>query len=120
MIKNTEFKGINQLFEEINFIINKVKSNELNMDNLKGGTITISNLGMYNTKSLTPIINYPEVAIFGIGTIQDKPLVKEGGIFVGKIVNITLSFDHRLIDGALAAKVLNTLKTKLENPEDLI
>ena len=120
VIKNTEDKGINQLSEEINLIINKAKSNELNMDNLKGGTITISNLGMYNTKSLTPIINYPEVAIFGIGTIQDKPLVKEGGIFVGKIVNITLSFDHRLIDGALAAKVLNTLKTKLENPEDLI
>ncbi len=120
VIKNTEDKGINQLSEEINLIINKAKRNELNMDELKGGTITISNLGMYNTKSLTPIINYPEVAIFGIGTIQEKPLVKEGGIFVGKIVNITLSFDHRLIDGALAAKALNTLKTKLENPEDLI
>jgi len=120
VIKNTEDKGINQLSEEVNLIINKAKTNELNIDELSGGTITISNLGMYNTKSLTPIINYPEVAIFGIGAIQDKPLVKEGGIFIGKIVNITLSFDHRLIDGALAAKVLNTLKTKLENPEDLI
>ncbi|MBS3766959.1 MAG: 2-oxo acid dehydrogenase subunit E2 [Candidatus Cloacimonetes bacterium] len=120
VIKNTEKKGINQLSEEVNLIVNKAKSEELTIDEMENGTITISNLGMFNTKSLTPIINYPEVAIFGIGTINEKPIIKNGGIHIGKIVNVTLSFDHRLIDGALAAQVLNTLKSKLEEPESLI
>lgn len=120
VIKNTEEKGLNQLSEEINILVNKAQDNELSMDEMQEGTITISNLGMYNIKTLTPIINYPEVAIFGIGEIKDKPLIKEGGLFIGKELNITLSFDHRLIDGAQAARVLNTLKNKLETPEVLI
>lgn len=120
VLKNTEDKGLNQLSEEINILVNKAQNNELRMEEMQDGTITISNLGMYNIKTLTPIINHPEVAIFGIGEIKDKPLIKDGGLFIGKELNITLSFDHRLIDGAQAARVLNTLKNKLETPEDLI
>ncbi len=120
VIKKTEDKGLNQLSEEVNILVNKAQNEELAMEEMEDGTITISNLGMYNIKSLTPIINHPEVAIFGIGEIKDKPLIKDGGLFIGKEVNITLSFDHRLIDGAQAARVLNTLKYILENPEELI
>ncbi|MGM0438376.1 MAG: dihydrolipoamide acetyltransferase family protein [Bacillota bacterium] len=120
VIKKAGEKGINQISKELNKLIKKAKNNEISIAEMENSTITISNLGMYNTKSLTPIINYPEVAIFGIGTITEMPLIKNGGIYIGKIMNVTLSFDHRLIDGALAAKVLNTLKSKLEDPESLI
>lgn len=120
VIKNTNNKGINELSEEVNLLVNKAKNEEITINEMENGTITLSNLGMFNIKSLTPIINYPEVAIFGIGTIDEKPIIKNGGICIGKIVNVTLSFDHRLIDGALAAKVLNTLKSVLEDPKTLI
>ncbi|MFW5855876.1 MAG: 2-oxo acid dehydrogenase subunit E2 [Bacillota bacterium] len=120
VIKDVGNKNLTEISEEISSLAKKAKKGNLSPDDMQGGTITISNLGMYNIRSLTPIINYPEAAILGVGTIKDTPVVKNGGIFPGKEMNLTLTFDHRLVDGGPAGKFLNSLKQLLEEPENIL
>ncbi|MED4602075.1 2-oxo acid dehydrogenase subunit E2, partial [Paenibacillus validus] len=89
-------------------------------EDLSGGTFTVSNLGMYAVDSFTPIINQPEVAILGVGQIQDKPAVIGGQVLVRPMMTLSLSFDHRVVDGAPAAAFLTELKTVLEQPYQLL
>ena len=85
------------------------------------GTITISNIGSARGQWFTPIINYPEVAILGMGTINVQPVVNaEGEIAVGRILKLSLSFDHRIVDGATAQNAMNELKRLLADPELLL
>lgn len=86
------------------------------MERLHGGTFTITNLGMYGIESFSPIINQPEVAILGVCAMQDKPVVVDGQITVRTMMNMCLTADHRVVDGALAAQFLHRVKTLMENP----
>ena len=86
---------------------------------ITGGTFTITNLGMFGVDHGTPIINPPEIAILGIGRITKKPVVVDDQIVIKPMMNITLSFDHRVIDGALAARFLQNMKQKIEKPDNL-
>ncbi len=95
----------------------KARSRKIDLADLKGGTFTITNYGALRGIYGTPIINHPEVAILGVGRIKDAPVVREGKIEVRKIVYLSLSFDHRVVDGAEAARFLNTLITRLEDPD---
>ena len=85
-------------------------------DDLSGGTFTLTNLGMYGVDAFTPIINPPEAAILGVGRIQPKPVVREGQVVVRQMVTLSLSFDHRLVDGAPAARFLQRIVQYVENP----
>lgn len=85
-----------------------------------GGSFTISNLGMFGVRDFVAVINPPQAAILAVGGIQDKPVVKNGAVVPGKTIAFTLSSDHRVIDGILAAKFLATLKIFLENPALLV
>lgn len=87
---------------------------------MKGSTISITNIGSAGGLFFTPIINYPEVAILGVGRITEKPIIKNGEFAVGQMMSLSLSFDHRVIDGALGQQFINDIKRLLENPRLLL
>ena len=87
---------------------------------ITGGTITLSNLGMFGINNFTAVINHPESCILAIGSIIEKPVVKDHQIVIKEMMNITASFDHRVIDGTLGAAFLNRIKEILENPQLLL
>ncbi|MBI2141571.1 2-oxo acid dehydrogenase subunit E2 [Candidatus Woesearchaeota archaeon] len=119
VIKRVEQKTVLAIAKEVGGLAEKARSRMLDLADMMGGTFTISNIGSIGGTFFTPIINYPEAAILGIGKIVEKPVVRNGKIVVRKIMPLSLTYDHRLIDGAQAAAFLNTLIGFLENPERL-
>ncbi|MEM3040732.1 MAG: dihydrolipoamide acetyltransferase family protein [Nitrososphaerota archaeon] len=105
---------------EASKLVEKAREKKLREEEFSGGTFTISNMGTLDVESFIPIINVPETAILGVGKVSDKPAVVNGQIAIRKIVNITLSADHRVVDGVLAAKFLQRIKNLLEAPYNLI
>src|SRR6266498_4581228 len=93
------------------------KKNILDLAELKGSTFTITNYGVIGGSYGTPIINYPEVGILGIGKIQDRPVVRDAQVAIRKIMPLSLAFDHRVIDGVEAARFLNVVIEHLEDPD---
>jgi pyruvate dehydrogenase E2 component (dihydrolipoamide acetyltransferase) len=94
----------------------RAKSKQLDPDQLTGGTFTITNLGMYNIDAFTPIINLPEAAILGVGRIISKPVVHAGEVMPRHMASLSLTFDHRVIDGGPAARFLDTVREYVERP----
>jgi len=119
VIRNAEQKSIVEIAKELEELIEKARKGTLSLQELTGGTFTLSNLGMYGISIFTPIINPPQSAILGVGRISDKPVVIEGEVAIRSIMPLSLSFDHRIIDGALAAQFLQELKRILEEPDSL-
>jgi len=120
VIPNADRLGILPLGRAVNELAAKCKSRTISLDQLKGGTITITNVGSYGGSFATPIINYPEVAILGSGRAREAVMARNGGIFVGKEMPLSLSCDHRVVDGVYCAKMLNAVVQFLENPEILL
>ena len=120
VIKNADHKTISQLSKEITDLAKKARDGKLALDEMKGATITITNIGSVGGTYATPIINHPEVAIFGMYKISEKPVVKHGPdgmeLDVIKTMNFTVTADHRLIDGAVAANFLKAFIQRIENP----
>ena len=116
VIKNADQKTILEISKEILDLSKRARDNKLKPDEMKGGTITITNIGSVGGTYATPIINHPEVAILGMYKIQDKPVLKEGQIAFIKSMNYTITADHRLIDGAVAANFLKSFFNKVQNP----
>jgi pyruvate dehydrogenase E2 component (dihydrolipoamide acetyltransferase) len=98
----------------------KVRTNKIDVSSLQGGTITITNIGPIGGLFATPIVNHPEVAILGLMKLQKRPVARDGGIAIRDMMNLVLSFDHRVVDGADAAHFMNTLIRHLENPRTLV
>ena len=90
------------------------------MEEMQGGSMSISNLGSEGGKWFTPVINQPEVAILGIGRIEEQPVVVDGEVVPAKVLAISISYDHRVIDGAVAQRALNHIKKLLNNPDLLL
>lgn len=120
VIKNADQKTIFEIAEEISDKAARAREMKLTPNEMSGSTFTITNIGGYGTQYFTPIINYPEVAILGVGTIQKKPVVYEDEIVIRPQMFFSLSFDHRLIDGDVAAKFLSRMKQYLEKPSLLM
>lgn len=116
VVKGADQKNIFELAEEVQRLAELTSSRKIDLADLKGGTFTITNYGVFGGIYGTPIINYPEVAILGTGKIADAPLVKDGEVKVRKTLPLSLSFDHRVLDGAEAAKFMNDVIRYLENP----
>lgn len=116
VIEDADLKSIWQIAAEINDKAVRAREGKLTPNEMKGGTISITNIGSAGGMFFTPVINHPEVAILGVGRISDKPVVRNGEIVVGKVMALSLSFDHRLIDGATAQYALNYIKQLLEEP----
>jgi len=96
------------------------RAGKLTPEEFSGGTFTVSNLGMYDVEEFTAVINPPESAILAVGTIVPTPVVREGQVVVRDIMKVTLSVDHRALDGAIAARFLQELKRLLENPMGIL
>jgi len=120
VLNNVDKKGLASLTTEAKEISKLAREMKLKPNQMQGSTFTVSNLGMYAIDGFTPVINQPEVAILGVGRIQDKPVVDNGTIVIRPMMTLSLSFDHRAIDGAPAAEFLTELKRVLENPYELL
>jgi len=105
-----------QINSEVRELAGKARDRKLTPQEMEGSTFTVSNLGMFGIKEFTSIINQPNSAILSVGTIEQKPVVKDGEIRVGNRMTVTLACDHRTVDGATGAKFLQTLRTYIENP----
>lgn len=120
VVKDADRKSMYDIAREIGEYADKAREGKLVSEEMKGGTCTISNIGSAGGKWFTPVINQPEVAILGIGRIAEKAIVRDGEIVVAPVLALSLSFDHRLIDGATAQKAMNKIKRLLNNPQRLI
>ncbi|WP_404328243.1 dihydrolipoamide acetyltransferase family protein [Mesobacillus maritimus] len=117
VIHQADRLSLGQIQQQMTQLISKARNNQLEVKDMTGSTFTITNIGSYGSLLGTPILNSPEVAIVGTGAIQEKPVVKNGEIVVGKVMGISLTVDHRLIDGETAGKFQQRLKHILENPK---
>ena len=120
VIRNVEQKSILHIAAEMNALIEKTRAGQATREELTGGTFTITSVGSIGGVLATPILNHPEVAILGFNAIRDRAVVIDGEIVVRKMVYLSPSFDHRVIDGAVGARFVGALKTILENPESLL
>jgi len=116
VIKHADRKTLSQINGEVKMLAGKAKDKKLQPDEMQGNTFTISNLGMFGIEEFTAIINPPDACILAVGGIIEKPVVKNGQIVVGNTMKVTLSCDHRVVDGASGAQFLQTLKSILEEP----
>lgn len=120
VIKDTDRKSIFALSKDISDLAGKARDGKLSPNEMKGASCTITNIGSAGGQWFTPVINHPEVAILGIGRIAEKPVVKNGEIVAAPVLALSLSFDHRLIDGATAQNALNHIKRLLNDPQLLV
>ncbi|HAX16517.1 MAG TPA: pyruvate dehydrogenase, partial [Leeuwenhoekiella sp.] len=109
-------KSLQQINAEVKELAGKARNKKLKPEEMQGSTFTISNLGMFGITNFTSIINQPNSAILSVGSIIEKPVVKDGKIVVGNTMTLSMACDHRTIDGATGAQFLQTLKTYIENP----
>ena len=116
VLRNANKKSIQQIAEESRSLAEKARARKLDRDSLQGGTFTITNLGTYGIDAFTPIINLPQCAILGVGAIRLKPAVHQGQLAARHMVSLSLTFDHRIVDGAPAAAFLKTVHELIEQP----
>ena len=94
----------------------KTRDGRARPEDVTGGTFTVTNLGAYDIDAFTPIINPPQVGILGMGRVVEKPIIEDGQVTKASMMYLSLTFDHRVVDGAPAAEFLQTIKKRLENP----
>lgn len=120
VIRNTDLKGLAQISAETRDLAKRARDKKLEPKDWEGSTFTISNLGMFGIEEFTAIINPPNAAILAVGAIRDVPVVENGQVVPGKRMKVTLSSDHRVVDGATCAEFLNTVRKYLENPATML
>jgi len=116
VVRDVDKKSLRQFGTELRQLVERARSSRASLHDLADGTFTITNLGMYNVEAFTPVINLPQAAILGVGRIAPKPVVREGEIVVRQMWTLSLAFDHRLVDGAPAARFLQYIKDLIEEP----
>lgn len=120
IIRHADYKNLGELSSETKYLAKRAKEGILQPQEYQGGSFTVSNLGMYGIDDFIAVINPPQAAILAVGSVIEKPVVKNGEIKVGKTLILTLSADHRVVDGADAAAFLQTIKKYLEHPATLL
>jgi len=120
VLRNADRLTLFEIARSLERLIEGAKKRTLSLPELSGSTFTLNNVGSFGGSSGTPIINYPEVAILAVGRLQDKAVVQQGTIIVRPVMPLALSFDHRLIDGAMAGAFLARFKELVENPQQLM
>jgi len=113
VVKGADAKDIKTIAKEIDKLANDARNRKINLMDLRGGTFSVSNLGSVGVEFFTPIINYPESAILGVGRMMEKPVIKSGKIEIRKLLPLSLTYDHRIVDGAQAARFMNDLIERL-------
>jgi len=116
VVRDADKKSLQEFGTEFRALVDRARAGRALPDDLSGGTFTITNLGMYDVDAFTPVINLPEAAILGVGRIAPKPVVKDGAVVVRQMWTLSLVFDHRVVDGAPAARFLQYIKQVIEDP----
>jgi pyruvate dehydrogenase E2 component (dihydrolipoamide acetyltransferase) len=119
-IKDADRKSIFRIAEDIVDLVDRAEERNIGLQELRGGTFTITNYGAIGGLYATPVINYPEVAILGMGRVKEVPVAREGKAATRLMLPLALTFDHRLVDGAEAARFLNLVIGYLEDPDLLL
>jgi len=120
VVRGTDRKSLVQLADDIYDLATRAREGSLGAEHMRGGTFTITNIGPLGGTALMPTINYPEVAILAMGKVQEKPVVRDGEIVIRKMLPLTLAFDHRIADGADAARFVAELVRQLSDPNLLL
>ena len=120
VVRGTDRKSIVQIADDVYDLASRARDGTLSAENMRGGTFTITNIGPLGGTALMPTINYPEVAILAMGKVQEKPVVRDGAIVIRKMLPLTLAFDHRIADGADAARFIAELVRQLSDPNLLL
>ncbi|WP_313693142.1 dihydrolipoamide acetyltransferase family protein [Halorarum halobium] len=120
VVKNVDRKSILELAEEVNDLASRARDRKLSRSEMQGGTFTITNFGAVGGEYATPIINYPETAIMGLGAIEQRPTVEDGEVTAAHTLPLSLSIDHRVIDGAVAGQFTNLVMEYLADPKLLL
>jgi pyruvate dehydrogenase E2 component (dihydrolipoamide acetyltransferase) len=120
VVKDADELGLVQLADRVAALAEQCRSRTIDRENLSGGTFTVSSVGNCGGMFTTPIINYPEVGILGVGRARERVLTKNGAFYAGWVLPLSLSCDHRVVDGAEAARFLTTIKELLEAPEHIL
>ena len=120
VIRDAEQKTFAEIEQDIADYAAKARTGKISFEDLQGGVFTISNGGIYGSLLSTPILNFPQSAILGMHAIQDRPVAKDGQVVIRPMMNLALSYDHRLIDGKEAVTFLTRIKDCLEQPARLM
>jgi pyruvate dehydrogenase E2 component (dihydrolipoamide acetyltransferase) len=116
IIRNAESKSLSAISNEMRDLAARARAHKLKPHEYQGGTTSVSNLGMYGIKDFTAVINPPQSTILAVGTGEERAVVRNGALAVATIMSVTLSCDHRAVDGALGAELISAFKTLIENP----
>ena len=119
VVKNVDQKNIFELSSEIQFLTQQARDGKIKLEDLREGTFTITSLGPLGGIMATPIINYPQVGILAIHKIEERPVVKDGNVVARHMMNLSLSLDHRVIDGLIGATFLQNFILQLDKPKFL-
>jgi pyruvate dehydrogenase E2 component (dihydrolipoamide acetyltransferase) len=120
IVKNADIKGLAAISNEMKDLAARAKSGKLKPEEFQGGGFSISNMGMYGVRDFAAIINPPQAGILAVSAGEQRPVVKNGALAIATVMTLTLSVDHRVIDGALAAEFLQALKRNIEDPLNLM
>jgi pyruvate dehydrogenase E2 component (dihydrolipoamide acetyltransferase) len=120
VIRNADQKGVRAIAEEVRSLAGRAKEGKLQPEEYTGGSFSVSNLGMFDIDHFTAILNPPEAAILAVGGVQQVPVVEGGQVTAGWRMKVTMTCDHRVIDGALGAKFLQALRRYVEFPALLV
>lgn len=116
VVRDADQKGLAALAAEVKALAISARDGKLRPEQYQGGTFTISNLGMYGIETVYPILNPPQACILGVGSAEEQPVVRGGEIVIGRVAAFTLAADHRVVDGAVGARLLAALRERLEDP----
>ncbi|HZK49924.1 MAG TPA: dihydrolipoamide acetyltransferase family protein, partial [Thermoleophilia bacterium] len=119
-IKDADSKGIFQLAEEIVDLVERAQDRRIDLAELRGGTFTVTNYGAIGGLYATPVTNYPEISVLGMGRVRDTPVVRKGEVVVRQMLPLSLTYDHQVVDGAEATRFLNLVISYLEDPDLLL
>jgi 2-oxoglutarate dehydrogenase E2 component (dihydrolipoamide succinyltransferase) len=120
VVRNADFKSFGEIESDIAELAQKARDDSLGLEDLRGGTFTITNGGIFGSLVSTPILNIPQVAILGMHKIQDRPVAVNGQVEIRPMMYLALSYDHRIVDGADAVSFLARIKELIEDPESLL
>ena len=120
VIKDADMQSLSEIEKSILNYSVKARDGKLSMDEMQGGTFTISNGGVFGSLLSTPILNAPQTAILGMHSIQDRPVAVDGNVKIRPMMYLAMSYDHRLLDGKEAVSFLVSIKEQLESPERLL
>jgi 2-oxoglutarate dehydrogenase E2 component (dihydrolipoamide succinyltransferase) len=120
VIRDADRKTFAEIEQEIASLATKAREGKLALSEIQGGTFTITNGGIYGSLNSTPILNVPQVGILGMHAIQDRPVARDGEVVIRPMMNLAVSYDHRVIDGATAVQYLVKIKQLIEDPETLL